>query len=128
LLLAAWAGTRPIGLRDARRPARTYSRRFPWHAPEARLRAAETAWLVAARRWARRAAGLGLASLVLRPARLSITPTHVDAAFDLSAVDLRIRRAGLDLNPGWIDWFGRVVSFAYEPIGRSRAELSDVRA
>jgi hypothetical protein len=28
-------------------------------------------------------------------------------------VDLRIRWAGLDLDPGWLPWLGRVVSFRY---------------
>jgi hypothetical protein len=32
----------------------------------------------------------------------------------LSAADLRIRRAGLDIDPGWIPWFARVVTFHYQ--------------
>jgi hypothetical protein len=26
---------------------------------------------------------------------------------------MRIRRAGLDIDPGWVPWLGRVVSFHY---------------
>lgn len=71
-------------------------------------------WLTACRRFLRRHVRIGLASLVLRPARLAITNTHVDVFFRLNAVDLRIRRAGLDIDPGWVPWFARVVTFHYE--------------
>jgi hypothetical protein len=72
-----------------------------------------TAWLVAARRWLRRHARVGIATLVRRPASISVTPTHVDLAFELADVDIRIRRAGLDIDPGWVPWLGRVVTFHY---------------
>ena len=71
-------------------------------------------WLTAARRWLRRGGHIGLASLVLRPARVAVTATHMDVHFRLSDADLRIRRAGLDLDPGWLPWFGRVVAFHYQ--------------
>jgi hypothetical protein len=70
-------------------------------------------WLTTCRRHLRRHARIGLASLVLRPARLAITPTHVDVFFRLNAADVRIRRAGLDVDPGWVPWFRRVVAFHY---------------
>jgi hypothetical protein len=57
---------------------------------------------------------IGLASLVVRRARVDITPTHVDVFFRLNAADVRVRRAGLDIDPGWVPWFGRVVTFHYE--------------
>lgn len=72
------------------------------------------AWLAAARHWLRRAGRIGLASLVLRPARLAVTATHADVFFDLAATDLRVRRLGLDVDPGWRPWVGRVVSFHYD--------------
>ena len=71
------------------------------------------AWLTACRRWLRHYARIGVASLVARPARLSLTPTHADVFFALSDVNLAVRRSGLDLDPGWVPWFGRVVSFHY---------------
>ena len=74
-------------------------------------------WLDAARYWLRRAGHTGLATLVLRPARLAVTATHADVAFDLAHADLRVRRLGLDLDPGWLPWFGRVVGFHYERSG-----------
>lgn len=72
------------------------------------------AWLTACRRWLRRHAGLGLASLVLRPARLSLTATHADVEFGLSDTDLAVRRAGLDIDPGWLAWYRRVVHYHYK--------------
>src|SRR6185503_18490440 len=71
-------------------------------------------WLTAMRRWSRRYARIGLRDLVCRPGRISVTNTHIDAVFDHRVADVRIRKAGLDLDPGWIPWLGRVVSFHYQ--------------
>jgi hypothetical protein len=79
--------------------------------------AATQSWLNASRRWLRRYAQIGLASLISRPAYLSITPTHVDVRFDPNRVSLAIRRAGLDLDVGWLPWFRRVVRFHYRRSG-----------
>jgi hypothetical protein len=70
-------------------------------------------WLTAARRWCRLYARLGLHDLVCRPGRVSATRTHIDVIFDHRHADIRVRKAGLDLDPGWIPWLGRVVSFHY---------------
>lgn len=75
------------------------------------------AWQLAAQRWLSRHAGLSLRGLVLRPGVIAHTPTHVDLRFDPAQADLRIRRAGLDLDPGWLAWFGRVVSIHYSHQG-----------
>ncbi|HEX4947613.1 MAG TPA: hypothetical protein VFZ34_13165 [Blastocatellia bacterium] len=70
-------------------------------------------WFTALRRWCRRAARIGLSELVCRPGRVTVTRTHLDVWFTLQQADLCIRRAGLDLDPGWVPWFGKVVSFYY---------------
>ena len=72
------------------------------------------AWYSALRTWAHRYPRLTLKVLIHRPARLALTPTHLDLTFDLAQVDIRIRKTGLDLNPGWLPWFGKVVQFHYE--------------
>ncbi|HRI13143.1 MAG TPA: hypothetical protein PLX89_09060 [Verrucomicrobiota bacterium] len=72
-----------------------------------------THWRLAVRRWCRVEARIGLATLICRPARVRAGRTHLDLAFDLSQTDLRIRRAGLDLDPGWVPWLGRVIRFHY---------------
>jgi len=74
---------------------------------------AET-WLDACRHALRRRFRIGLASLVLRPASVAATRSHVDVHFALAATDLRVRRHGFDLDPGWLPWFGRVVAFHFD--------------
>jgi hypothetical protein len=61
----------------------------------------------------RRDVGIGLASLALRPGSIAAGPAHLDLHLPMSAVDLRIRRAGLDIDPGWLPWLGQVWRFHY---------------
>lgn len=95
-----------------------------WQLCEARLLADAGAdldavrWLATCRRHLRLQLGTGLYSLVCRPAMMRVTVTHVDVRLPIEAVDLRIRRAGLDIDPGWVAWLGRVVRFHYG-LGRS---------
>lgn len=70
-------------------------------------------WLAACRRHLRLQLGIGLYSLVCRAATMRVTATHVDVRLPIDAVDMRIRRAGLDLDPGWVAWLGRVLRFHY---------------
>lgn len=70
-------------------------------------------WIRETRRWCRRQAGIGLHDLINRSARVSTTRTHVELSFTFDQIDLRVRRAGLDLDPGWVPWLGRVVRFHY---------------
>jgi len=114
LLLGAWQGPCPRPLLAARRRA---SPGAATGGEGDRIELVTHAWLTASRRWLRRYAGIGLADLVRRPAHLALTPTHVDLHFDLAQADLRLRRAGLDLDPGWLPWLGRVVSFHYAQRG-----------
>jgi hypothetical protein len=87
-------------------------------APAFRLKpegcAGADSWLTRSRRHLRRHVHIGLASLVVRQARVAITPTHADVFFRLNTADVRVRKAGLDIDPGWVPWFGRVVTFHYE--------------
>jgi hypothetical protein len=81
--------------------------------PRARIDTPHIAWLTALRRWCRRRARIGLASLVRRPGRVAMSLTHLDIFFDLAEADLRLRRMALDVDPGWVPWLGRVVRFHY---------------
>jgi hypothetical protein len=54
------------------------------------------------------------AVLLLRRARVFVTPTHVDVAFQLAQLPLEVRFAGLDRTPGWIPAAGRFVAFHFE--------------
>jgi hypothetical protein len=70
-------------------------------------------WIRALRGVLRRRCRIGLATLARRNAWLSVTSTHVDLVYALSATDLRVRRAGLDGDPGWLPWFGRIVALHF---------------
>ncbi len=73
-----------------------------------------TTWLTRVRRVAQRHARIGLRALVARPGQIGFTRTHIDVVLPLSELDIRVRRAGLDADPGWVPWLGRVVTFHYE--------------
>jgi hypothetical protein len=75
-------------------------------------------WRKAMRSWCRLQAHLGLFNLVRRPGWVSCSQTHVEVWMPLSDIDLRIRRAGLDIDPGWVPWLGQVIRFHYDPEGR----------
>lgn len=47
-------------------------------------------------------------------ASVHATPSHLDLYASLADVRLPLRLAGLDLNPGWLPWLGRVVRFHYD--------------
>ena len=56
---------------------------------------------------------------LLCTARVVATASHVDVYFPLEQVDLDLRLAGLDIDPSWLPWLGRVVQFHYvrDPFG-----------
>jgi hypothetical protein len=54
-----------------------------------------------------------LAAVVRRWGSVTAEPGRLDVALDLDELSLDVRRAGLDLDPGWIPWLGRVVRFRY---------------
>lgn len=70
-------------------------------------------WYLRMRRTLRRHAGMDLQDVVRRPAWVDGTATHLDVVFPLAEVDLRLRRRGLDSDPGWVPWFGRIVAFHF---------------
>jgi hypothetical protein len=73
----------------------------------------ERLWAAGVRRWCHRHARMRLAEIVARPGRIYATPTALDIVMPMSAVDIRVRRCGLDIDPGYQPWFGRVVHFHY---------------
>jgi hypothetical protein len=55
--------------------------------------------------------------LLAVPAQAIHGRSHLDLYYPLGAVRLEIRRAGLDIDPGWLPWLGQVVHFHYrEPL------------
>jgi len=49
-------------------------------------------------------------------ARLRATETHLDLDLATTSVDLTLRLSGLDLDPGWVPWLGRVATFHYAAV------------
>jgi hypothetical protein len=81
--------------------------------PPPEVDAAVREWIRRLRRFSRLTARIGLHSLICRPGRIVFTETHIDILFRLDRADIRIRRAGLDIDPGWAPWLARVVHFHY---------------
>jgi len=54
-----------------------------------------------------------LLRVIRRRARISAAVGLVDAEFDLDDVDIDVRRAGLDIDPGYVPWLGVFVRFRY---------------
>jgi hypothetical protein len=55
-----------------------------------------------------------LARVVRRRARVVADPGWLELVFSLDDVSTELRRAGLDLDPGFLPWLGVVVRFVYE--------------
>ena len=62
----------------------------------------------------RKSCSMSLRRLVYRPGRVATTNTHVDSVYAADKVDIHLRQAGLDTNPGWVPWLGKVIQHHYE--------------
>lgn len=104
-------------LRDAEFARSCVPAGFHW--PAASLASSDALlriWTLAVRRWCWRTAHLTLAQIVCRRGNVWLTRTDLDVTFPLALADIRIRRIGLDIDPGWAPWlglFGKVVRFHY---------------
>jgi hypothetical protein len=54
-----------------------------------------------------------LAQVCRRRAAVTADPSWIDVRMAADDVDTDVRRAGLDLDPGWLPWLGAVVRFVY---------------
>jgi hypothetical protein len=52
--------------------------------------------------------------VLVRRGRLAWSATHVDLRMTMDQVDIAVRLAGLDANPGWAPALGRVITFYFE--------------
>jgi hypothetical protein len=57
--------------------------------------------------------GVAVVAVARRRGRIDHSPGWVDVHLELDKVDIDVRRAGLDLDPGWVPWLGTVVRFVY---------------
>ncbi|SAK96428.1 hypothetical protein AWB81_05390 [Caballeronia arationis] len=72
-----------------------------------------TAWRVGLDRWLRRRVRRTLARVVLRRGWLSAHPSGVSVRFRLSQADIALRLRALDVDPGWVGWLGRHITYHY---------------
>ncbi len=70
-------------------------------------------WAIAVRRYCWRTGRIAVREIVARRGLFSVNRTDLDVSLPLEEAEIRIRRIGLDLDPGWLPWFGRVVRFHY---------------
>jgi hypothetical protein len=71
-------------------------------------------WAVDVRRWCWRTGKITAREIVARDGGFHVNRTDLDVSLPLDEADVRVRRIGLDLDPGWLPWFGRVVRFHYD--------------
>jgi hypothetical protein len=70
-------------------------------------------WAVRVRRWCWREGRISAREIVNREGHVWLTRTDLDVTLPMDQADVRIRRIGLDIDPGWLPWFGKVVRFHY---------------
>jgi len=63
---------------------------------------------------ARKFASMSLRAIIHRKGKVSITKTHLDLLLNSDTADVRIRRSGIDIDPGWVSWLGKIVQYHYE--------------
>jgi hypothetical protein len=56
-----------------------------------------------------------LCRLLLRPGRLVQEDATATLVWPLDSADIALRRAGWDMDPGWVPWLGRRIAFRYGP-------------
>ncbi len=54
-----------------------------------------------------------LAALLLRPGQLHVSAWDAELSWPLAGIDLALRRAGWDQDPGWLPWLGRTIRFRF---------------
>jgi hypothetical protein len=71
--------------------------------------------LFVARVGAREGAGTGdlVNDFLAIPGEIELAPESMTVRLPLERVDLRVRRAGLDADPGWVPWLGRRVRIVF---------------
>jgi hypothetical protein len=56
-----------------------------------------------------------------RPGRIEVLDGAIRVVQPAGAIDMEVRRAGLDGNPGWLPWLGRKLEFVFATAGEDEA-------
>jgi hypothetical protein len=70
-------------------------------------------WALAVPRWLRCYAGIDTRFVVEREGYLQLSKTHLDVSFEMDRADIELRRAALDIDPGYLPWFGKTSRYHY---------------
>jgi hypothetical protein len=81
--------------------------------PDRAAHAMAVHWHRALRLHALQQARLPLHRVMRRPGTVLLSPHRADVWLPLPQVDIRLRRAGFDLDPGWLPWLDCIVRFHY---------------
>ena len=73
-------------------------------------------WIIAVHRWLKRYGHLKISEVVNRRGAVAYARPQTDITLLLNDVDMRIRRLGLDLDPGWVPWLGLILHIHYERV------------
>jgi hypothetical protein len=79
-------------------------------------------WRRRLRRWGQRPGRPTVRDLTRRPGLVVASRTHLEVWFEPRQAEIRLRRHGLDLDPGWVPWLGRVLTFHYDRRGPGDGE------
>ncbi|WP_172330724.1 hypothetical protein [Mangrovicoccus sp. HB161399] len=71
-------------------------------------------WELSARRYLRAATGLCPRTLIRRPGLALVSSGYLDLALSARDIELPVRMAGLDIDPGWVLWLYRAVQIHYD--------------
>jgi hypothetical protein len=111
LTFALWQGPVPAAVRSWVREHTL--RRGPAAARFKDLDRIIGTWAAAMDFFLHKYAGTDLQGMAARAGKVAVTRTHLDVTFDQSRLDIGSRQAGLDIDPGWVPWLGRVVYIHY---------------
>ena len=111
ILVACWKPPMPAAVREWTQGYRL--QQLPPVPPLGALERIVSGYISALDHFLVRYTQMGLRPLVTRPGLVAATRTHLDVTFDQTRLEIGIRKAGLDINPGWVPWLGRVIYFHY---------------
>ena len=69
-----------------------------------------------------------MARYLARTGRVRLSHERMDVILRAEDIDLDIRRAGLDRDPGWLPWMRRTVHFLFEELSRETAHEVTIEA
>lgn len=52
-------------------------------------------------------------SLLQKPVHVAFLRPEVTISYSMEAIDIELRKSGLDIDPGWVDWLGAMIRFRY---------------